>query len=93
MGGRQATSTLLDIKIAAMKRAGKEADAAELEEFRRKVTRGDYDACLDPRYAAARGWVDAIIEPADTREVLIDSLEIATRHADHEPFRTGVLQV
>ena len=46
-----------------------------------------------PAYAGARGWVDEIIEPADTRKVLIDSLEIAMRHADDEPFRTGVLQV
>jgi len=45
------------------------------------------------RFAAARGWVDAIIEPADTRATLITALEIATRHADDEPFRTGVLQV
>ena len=39
----------------------------------------------DPRYAAARGWVDEIIEPADTRKTLIESLEIATRHADENP--------
>jgi 3-methylcrotonyl-CoA carboxylase beta subunit len=63
-----------------------------LEELRRKVTEA-YDACLDPRYAAARGWVDEIVEPAETRKVLIESLEIATRHSDDEPFRTGVLQV
>jgi 3-methylcrotonyl-CoA carboxylase beta subunit len=92
MGSSQAASTLLDVNIAAMKRLGKEADAAELEELRRKVSDA-YDACLDPRYAGARGWVDEIIEPADTRKVLIDALEIATRHADEEPFRTGVLQV
>lgn len=92
MGSSQAASTLLDVNIAAMKRAGKETDLAELEELRRKVSDA-YDACLDPRYAGARGWVDEIIEPADTRKVLIDSLEIATRHADDEPFRTGVLQV
>ncbi len=75
-----------------MKRQGQHADAAELEEIRSKVTEA-YDACLDPRYSAARGWVDEIIEPAETRNVLIESLEIATRHADDEPFRTGVLQV
>jgi 3-methylcrotonyl-CoA carboxylase beta subunit len=92
MGSSQAASTLLDVNIAAMKRSGKETDLAELEELRRKVSDA-YDACLDPRYAGARGWVDEIIEPADTRKVLIDSLEIATRHADEEPFRTGVLQV
>jgi acetyl-CoA carboxylase carboxyltransferase component len=92
MGSSQAASTLLDVNIAAMKRTGQEPDVAELEELRRKVTEA-YDACLDPRYAAARGWVDEIIEPADTRKVLIESLEISTRHADDEPFRTGVLQV
>jgi len=92
MGSSQAASTLLDVNIAAMKRTGREPDVAELEELRRKVTEA-YDACLEPRYAAARGWVDEIIEPADTRKVLIESLEIATRHAEDEPFRTGVLQV
>jgi 3-methylcrotonyl-CoA carboxylase beta subunit len=92
MGSSQAASTLLDVNIAAMKRTGREPEVGELEELRRKVTDA-YDACLDPRYAAARGWVDEIIEPADTRKVLIESLEIATRHAEDEPFRTGVLQV
>lgn len=92
MGSSQAASTLLDVNIAAMKRAGQTPDVEELEELRRKVTDA-YDACLDPRYAAARGWVDEIIEPADTRGVLIEALEIATRHADDVPFHTGVLQV
>jgi acetyl-CoA carboxylase carboxyltransferase component len=92
MGSAQAASTLLDVNIAAMKRKGHAVDAAELEEIRSKVTEA-YDACLDPRYSAARGWVDEIIEPAKTRDVLIEALEVATRHADDEPFRTGVLQV
>ena len=42
---------------------------------------------------AARGWVDGIIEPAETRDVVIRCLELSTRHADDEPYRTGVLQV
>ena len=92
MGSSQAAATLLDVTIAAMKRTGKTLDAEELAELRGKVTDA-YDASLDPRYAAARGWVDEIIEPADTRAALILSLEIATRHAEDEPFRTGVLQV
>jgi 3-methylcrotonyl-CoA carboxylase beta subunit len=92
MGSAQAASTLLDVNIAAMKRQGRAVDAVELEEIRRKVTDA-YDACLDPRYSAARGWVDEIIEPAKTRDTLIEALEVATRHADDEPFRTGVLQV
>ncbi len=44
-------------------------------------------------FAGAERRLDEIIEPADTRKLLIDAVEIATRHADVEPFRTGVLQV
>ena len=47
---------------------------------------------MDVRYGAARGWVDAIIDPANTREALIIALEVATRHAEQEPFRLGVFQ-
>jgi acetyl-CoA carboxylase carboxyltransferase component len=48
---------------------------------------------MDPRYAAARGWVDRIIDPAATREELIAALEIVTRHAEPEAYRLGVFQV
>ncbi len=92
MGGKQAAATILDINIAAMRRAGQEPDAAELETLRQQVTEA-YDTSTDVRYAAARGWVDGLIAPQDTRQVLIQSLEIVTGHADDEPFRTGVLQV
>lgn len=92
MGGKQAASTLLDVNIAAIKRAGREPDARELEELRERVTQA-YETSTDIRYAAARLWVDGIIAPADTRNVLIRSLEIVTRHVPDEPFRTGVLQV
>ncbi len=92
MGGKQAAATILDINIAAMKRMGQEPDAQELEELRKKVADA-YDNSEDIRYAAARLWVDGIIFPHETRETLIRSLEIVTRHADNEPFRTGVLQV
>ncbi|MEZ6096463.1 MAG: acyl-CoA carboxylase subunit beta [Pirellulaceae bacterium] len=92
MGAKQAASTLLDVNIAAMKRAGREPDTKELEELRDRVSQA-YETSTDIRYAAARLWVDGIIEPADTRNVLIRSLEIVTRHAADEPFRTGVLQV
>jgi acetyl-CoA carboxylase carboxyltransferase component len=92
MGSRQAAATLLDINIAAMKRAGREPDAEELEALRNKVTEA-YENSTDIRYAAARLWVDGVIAPAETRSTLISSLDIVTRHADDEPFRTGVLQV
>jgi acetyl-CoA carboxylase carboxyltransferase component len=92
MGANQAAATLLEINIAALKRSGHELDAKEQDEMRQRVV-ASYEAQTEVHHAAARGWVDEIIEPARTREVLIESLEIATRHADDEPFRTGVLQV
>ncbi len=92
MGANQAAGTLLEIQIAALKRAGQTPEADELEELRKKTV-ASYETQTDIRHAAARGWVDEIIEPAQTRTVLITALEVATRHADEEPFRTGVLQV
>jgi acetyl-CoA carboxylase carboxyltransferase component len=92
MGGEQATNTLLDVSVKSLERQGHAVDARELAELRDKV-KGDYDRATDVRHGAARGWVDAIIDPAKTREVLILSLEVATRQANNEPFKLGVFQV
>jgi 3-methylcrotonyl-CoA carboxylase beta subunit len=92
MGGKQAATTILDINIAALKRSGQDPDAKELSALREKV-QSAYDTSTDIRYAAGRLWVDGIINPDATRQTLIDSLAIVTRHAEDEPFRTGVLQV
>ena len=92
MGGKQAATTILDINIAAMKRAGQDPDAEELEALRKKVADA-YETSTDVRYAAGRLWVDGIVLPTETRDVLIESLAIVTRHAEREPFRTGVYQV
>ncbi|TWU13792.1 Methylmalonyl-CoA carboxyltransferase 12S subunit [Symmachiella macrocystis] len=92
MGAGQAASTILQVNIAALKRQGQIPDADEMERLRQRIV-DSYEEQTDIRYAAARGWVDEIIEPANTRAVLIESLAIATRHANDEPFRTGVYQV
>ena len=93
MGAKQAASTLLDVNIAAMKRLGQEPDVEELSQLKEKVTAA-YDESTEIRYAAARGWVDGIISPDETRKTLVRCLELATRHAhDDHPFVTGVLQV
>jgi acetyl-CoA carboxylase carboxyltransferase component len=92
MGADQATSTLLDITVRSMERAGHAVDAAELAALRDRV-KGDYERQMDVRYGAARGWVDAIIDPVDTRATLIQALEIVTRHAEPEPYKLGVFQV
>jgi acetyl-CoA carboxylase carboxyltransferase component len=92
MGGEQAASTLLDITVSALRRGGHEPDAAELDELRRKVE-ASYDEQMDIRYGAARLWVDAIIEPEETRTVLLEALAVALRYDAGLPFKTGVLQV
>jgi 3-methylcrotonyl-CoA carboxylase beta subunit len=92
MGGEQAASTLLDINVSAMKRAGHEFDANEMAELRRKVE-ASYEEQTDIRYAAARLWVDKIIEPAQTRSALLMALSVALRYDEGRAFKTGVLQV
>jgi 3-methylcrotonyl-CoA carboxylase beta subunit len=96
MGGDQAVGTLME--IALKRRPDPESGAtlggptAELEALQQRV-REDYERQTDVRYAAARGWVDAIIDPAATRDVLIRSLQLVTRQPQVEPFRLGVYQV
>jgi acetyl-CoA carboxylase carboxyltransferase component len=92
MGADQAASTLLEVQVSALRRAGHEPDAVEMEELRRKVEES-YVEQTDVRYAAARLWVDKVLDPADSRSALLLALELATRHQDTRPFCTGVLQV
>ncbi|MGD0369281.1 MAG: acyl-CoA carboxylase subunit beta, partial [Acidobacteriaceae bacterium] len=65
-----------------------EADRAALHD----EIRADYDAQADPRYGAARLWIDAIIDPAKTRQVLIAALEACALNPDAPHFNPGVLQ-
>ncbi|MFO0878127.1 MAG: acyl-CoA carboxylase subunit beta [Gemmataceae bacterium] len=92
MGADQAASTLLDITVNNLRRAGHVPEMEEMEELRRRVARS-YEEQTDIRYAAARLWVDRILDPAETREALLLSLELATRFDEGKEFRTGVLQV
>jgi acetyl-CoA carboxylase carboxyltransferase component len=92
MGANQAARTMLDVNVAALKRQGKAVDSDELaamaEELRRR-----YDRETDIRYAAARLWVDAIIDPIDTRDVLIAAFDVASRQREAKPVPLGVFQV
>lgn len=92
MGADQAASTLLDVTVKSLQRQGHQVDAAELAELRDKVG-GDYNRQVDVRYGAARGWVDAIIDPAETRRWLTFALENVTRTSHQEAYRLGVYQV
>jgi len=92
MGGNQAAGVLLDIQVQALKRTGNTPDADELTALRDKV-KASYEEQTDIRYAAARLWVDAIVQPQDTRAALLTALAVATRFDEGKPFKTGVLQV
>jgi acetyl-CoA carboxylase carboxyltransferase component len=91
MGGDQAAGTLVDIKIKQLERAGKTLSEKEKRELHESI-RSTYEHQTDPRYGAARLWVDAIIDPAQTREALICALEAASLNPEVREFKTGVLQ-
>jgi acetyl-CoA carboxylase carboxyltransferase component len=88
MGGEQASKTLLSILL---KNRGAEVTDEEKQDLLSKI-QNRYTEAMDPRYGAARLWVDAIIDPADTRKVIDRSLACAAMNPEILPFRTGVLQ-
>jgi 3-methylcrotonyl-CoA carboxylase beta subunit len=92
MGAEQAADTLFMILQRAHPFEGKHQSSESNEEIRNRV-REDYEKQADIRYGAARGWVDAIIQPHETRHVLIQTLEWVKREAPPHKFHTGVLQV
>jgi len=91
MSGDAAASTLVEVKIKQLEREGKKLSDADKKELYGS-TRATYEQQTDPRYAAARLWVDAIIDPAQTRDALIWALEAAALNPDVKEFKTGVLQ-
>jgi 3-methylcrotonyl-CoA carboxylase beta subunit len=91
MSGDSAAGTLAEIRAKQMEREGKKLSAKELGELRASVL-ATYEEQSDPRYAAARLWVDAILDPAQTREALIWALDAAALNPEVREFKTGVLQ-
>ncbi|HYK39199.1 MAG TPA: carboxyl transferase domain-containing protein, partial [Candidatus Eremiobacteraceae bacterium] len=91
MSGDAAAGTLVEIKLKQLEREGKTVDEKAKKELFESV-RATYEHQTDPRYAAARLWVDAIIDPAQTREALITALEAAALNPEIREFKTGVLQ-
>ena len=91
MGGDQAAQTLLEIKVRQLEKTGREIHPDEEKELLESI-KASYDGQTDPRYGAARLWLDGIIDPAETRPALITALEAAALNPEIEPFRVGVLQ-
>jgi 3-methylcrotonyl-CoA carboxylase beta subunit len=92
MGAAQASDTVFSILARAKERGDKKASHEELDELRQKV-KTTYEEQTDIRYGAARGWVDAIIQPAETRNILVQLLQYVSRPMPHARFHTGVIQV
>lgn len=92
MGGEQAAKTLLQIQVAALKAKGQEPDPEKEKQLLSEI-KSRYDKQSSPYYAASRLWVDDIIDPAETRQVISQSLAAASHQPHLSPFATGVFQV
>jgi 3-methylcrotonyl-CoA carboxylase beta subunit len=91
MSGASAAGTLVEIKIKQLERGGKKLSDSDKKELYESVKK-TYDEQMDPRYGAARLWIDRIIDPLKTRDTLIMALEAASLNPDIPKFNVGVLQ-
>ncbi len=91
MGGGQAAKTLTQIQVSQMKAKGEEPDEEKEKELEEKI-KADYEEQTKPLYAAARMWVDDIIDPADTRSVISQGIEMANHAPIEKKFNPGVIQ-
>jgi 3-methylcrotonyl-CoA carboxylase beta subunit len=91
MSGAAAAGTLVEIKIKQLERGGKKLSEQDRKELF-DATKATYDHQTDPRYGAARLWIDKIIDPMETRQALITALEAAALNPEVKEFKVGVLQ-
>ncbi len=91
MGGAAAANTLAEVKAKQMERSGEVVDEARKKAIWEEIKSG-FDRAADPRYGAARLWIDAIIDPVKTRDVLMMSLETCALNGEVERFNVGVIQ-
>src|SRR6202050_399836 len=91
MSGDSAAGTLLEVKVKQLERSGKQLTEEEKKELH-ESTKRTYDEQTDPRYGAARLWIDRIIDPVETRDAITQALEAAALNPDVSEFKVGVLQ-
>lgn len=92
MGGEQAAKTMLQIQVASLKAKGQVVTAEEEKELLDRITK-NYTHQTVPFYAAARLWIDDIIDPGETRRVISEGIAAANNNADLDDLKTGVFQV
>lgn len=91
MSGAAAAKTLLQIEVASMKSKGEEITKEREDELYNKI-KDRYDAQISPYYAASRLWVDAIIDPIETRKIISMGIEMASHKKAEKPYNVGVIQ-
>ena len=92
MSGDSAAKTLLQIQVAAMKNKGGEVSPAEESKLLNEI-KSRYERQTSPYYAAARLWVDAIIDPLETRRLISEGIHAANQNPEMADLKTGVFQV
>jgi acetyl-CoA carboxylase carboxyltransferase component len=92
MGGEQAAKTLLQIEVASLKAKGEEIAPEKEQELLKKMM-DKYASQTHATYAASRLWIDAIIDPKDTRKIISENIAAANHNPDIQEFKTGVFQV
>ncbi|MDX1638436.1 MAG: acyl-CoA carboxylase subunit beta [Balneolaceae bacterium] len=92
MGGTQAAKVLTQIKVRTLEKRGEEITEEEEQQIMSEISER-YEQQTDVRYAAARLWVDAIIDPAETRSKISRAIACADHNPDIGEFKTGVIQV
>ena len=91
MSGAAAAKTLLQIEVASLKSKGEEVDEVKQKELYDKI-KSRYDRQISPYYSASRIWIDAIIDPLDTRKVISMGVEMANHHKTDQRYNVGALQ-
>ncbi|MBD3635894.1 MAG: acyl-CoA carboxylase subunit beta [Crocinitomicaceae bacterium] len=91
MSGASAAKTLLQIEVASLKSRGEEVDEQKQEELYNKI-KSRYDEQISPYYSASRLWIDAIIDPLETRKVISMGIEMANHKKAEKRYNVGALQ-
>ena len=91
MGGSQAAKVLAQIEVSRLKAKGEEITDEDKQALLDKI-KARYDEQVSPYYAAARLWVDAIIDPKDTRTWISMGIEAANTRKQHHQYNVGVIQ-
>jgi acetyl-CoA carboxylase carboxyltransferase component len=92
MGGKQASETLLSIRLSQMEKEGRQISKEEQQHLLDEI-QSRYEMETDPYFAAARLWVDGIIDPLETRSIISRGIAMADNNPELPPFKLGVIQV